>query len=93
MNLRIHTPAIIYLSISLLVLFMGIIRIPKEDTMFEILFILFMTFILNMLSINGLNNVAWYLVIFFLLVPFGLAIISITPLFVAMISKSKLKKP
>lgn len=92
MDLKIHNVAIIYLSISLLVLFMGIIRIPKEDVMFEILFILFITFILNALSINGLNNVAWYLVIFFLLVPFVLAVISIMPLFVAMISKKSLIK-
>jgi hypothetical protein len=92
MKLKINTPAIVYLSISLFILFMGIIRIPKEDIMFEILFILSITFILNILSINGLNNVAWYLVIFFLLVPFALAIISILPLFISMISKKPLNK-
>lgn len=87
-----HNVAIVYLSISLLILFMGIIRIPREDVMFEILTILFITFGLNILSINGLDKVAWYLVTFLLLIPFILAFISVLPLLFAMISKKSIKK-
>ena len=88
-----HNASIVYLSLSLLMLFMGIARVPKEDVMFEILLILFITFVLNVLSINGLNNVAWYLVTFFLLVPFLLALISVMPLLVSMVvKKSSVKK-
>jgi ABC-type Na+ efflux pump permease subunit len=72
---------------------MGISRTPKEDVISEIFIILFITFILNMLCINGLNNVAWYLVIFFILIPFTLAIIAVLPLLASMISKkSTIKK-
>jgi|694.fasta_scaffold06704_13 hypothetical protein len=87
MNLQICNVAIIYLSLALLILFIGISRIPKEDVISEIFIILFITFTLNALCINGLNNVAWYLVIFFILIPFGLAIMAILPLLTSMISK------
>jgi hypothetical protein len=87
MKLKIHNPAIIYLSISLFLLFIGIKRIPREDIIFEISIILFITFILNLLCINELNKVAWYLVIFFILVPFFLAIIAILPMIGAIVSK------
>jgi len=93
MNLQICNVAIIYLSLSLFILFMGISRTPKEDVISEIFIILFITFTLNMLCINGLNNVAWYLVIFFILIPFTLAIVAVLPLLASMISKkSTIKK-
>jgi hypothetical protein len=92
MKLQIHNPAIIYLSLSLFIIFLGIKQIPKQDVILEILLILFITFILNVLCINGLNKVAWYLVTFFILVPFILAIMSVLPLFIKMLSKSSVKK-
>ena len=87
MKLQIHNAPIVYLSLSLLILFMGIKNIPREDVMFEILSILIITFILNVLCINGLNKVAWYFVIFFIIMPFFLAIISVMPLLVTMLGK------
>lgn len=89
MKLKIHNAAIVYLSFALLILFIGINRIPKKEVIFEILLILFITFILNLLCINGLNKVAWYLVTFFILIPFILAVISVLPLFVTMLGKKK----
>jgi hypothetical protein len=87
MELKLHNAAIVYLSFSLLIIFIGIKRIPKTEVIFEILLILFITFILNVLCINGLNKVAWYFVIFFILVPIFLALMSILPLIIAMLSK------
>lgn len=87
MQLKISNVAIVYLSLSLFLLFIGVKRIPKNEVIFELLLILFITFVLNTLSINGLNNVAWYLVIFFILIPFILAVMSIMPLFVTMLGK------
>ncbi len=89
MKLKIHNAAIVYLSFALLILFMGINRIPKKEVILEILLILFITFVLNVLCINGLNKVAWYLVTFFILVPFILAVMSVLPLFVTMLGKKK----
>ena len=89
MKLKIHNAAIVYLSFALLILFMGINRIPKKEVILEILLILFITFVLNILCINGLNKVAWYLVTFFILVPFILAVMSVLPLFVTMLGKKK----
>jgi hypothetical protein len=68
---------------------MGIKNLPREDVIFEIILILIITFILNVLCINGLNKVAWYIVVFFIIIPFFLAIISIMPLFVKMLGKKK----
>ena len=87
MELKLHNAAIVYLSFALLIIFIGIKRIPKTEVIFEILLILFITFILNVLCINGLNKVAWYFVIFFILVPIFLALMSILPLIIAMLSK------
>ncbi len=92
MKFKLHNISIIYLSLSLFILFIGIKKIPKEDFMIEILLILFITFVLNTLCINGLNEVAWYLVIFFILVPFILAFMSILPMIIMMLSKKQLKK-
>lgn len=92
MKFKLHNISIIYLSLSLFILFIGIKQIPKEDVMIEILLILFITFVLNTLCINGLNEVAWYLVIFFILVPFILAFMSILPMIIMMLSKKQLKK-
>ena len=89
MKLKIHNAAIVYLSFALLILFMGINRIPKKEVILEILLILFITFVLNILCINGLNKVAWYLVTCFILVPFILAVMSVLPLFVTMLGKKK----
>jgi hypothetical protein len=89
MKLQICNPAIVYLSFSLLIFFIGVKRIPKNEIMYEIILILFITFILNMLCINGLNKVAWYFVIFFILVPFILAIMAVLPLFITMLGKKK----
>ena len=89
MKLKIHNAAIVYLSFALLILFMGINRIPKKEVILEILLILFITFVLNILCINGLNKVAWYLVTFFILVPIILAVMSVLPLFVTMLGKKK----
>jgi hypothetical protein len=91
MKLQICNVAIVYLSLSLFILFMGISRIPKNEVILEILLILFITFLLNMLCINGLNKVAWYLVIFFILIPFLLAVMSVLPLFVAMLRSTIFK--
>lgn len=85
MEIKIHNPAIVYLALSLFMLFIGIKQITKKEVMLEIIIILFITFVLNVLCINGLNNVAWYFVIFFILLPIFLAIISILPLFIAML--------
>lgn len=92
MELKIHNAAIVYLSLSLFILFIGIKQIPKKEVMLEILLILFITFVLNVLCINGLNKVAWYLVTFFILVPLILAFMSIFPMFIAMLSKKSVKK-
>lgn len=89
MKLQLCNPSIIYLSFSLLILFIGVKRIPKNEVIYEIMLILFITFILNMLCINGLNKVAWYFVIFFILIPFILAIMSVLPLFITMLGKKK----
>jgi hypothetical protein len=87
MELKLHNAAIVYLSFSLLILFIGIKRIPKTEVIIEILLILFITFILNILCINRLNKVAWYFVIFFILIPIFLALMSILPMVMAMLSK------
>ena len=87
MELKLHNASIVYLSFSLLILFIGIKRIPKTKIIFEIVLILFITFILNILCINKLNKVAWYFVIFFILVPIFLACMSILPMVIAMSSK------
>ena len=87
MELKLHNAAIVYLSFSLLILFIGIKRIPKTEVIFEILLILFITFILNILCMNRLNKVAWYFVIFFILIPIFLALMSILPMVMAMLSK------
>jgi hypothetical protein len=89
MKLQLCNPSIIYLSFSLLILFIGVKRIPKNEVIYEIMLILFITFILNMLCINGLNKVAWYFVIFFILIPFILAIMAVLPLFITMLGKKK----
>jgi len=87
MKLQLCISSIVYLSFSLLILFIGVKRIPKNEVMYEIILILFITFILNILCINGLNKVAWYFVIFFILVPFILAVVTILPLLVSMLGK------
>jgi hypothetical protein len=89
MELKLHNAVIVYLSFSLLILFMGLKKIPKDEIIYEIILILFITFILNILCMNGLNNVAWYFVIFFILVPIILAIIVILPSFLIMLGKKK----
>lgn len=85
MKLQIHNAPIVYLSFSLFLLFTGINRIPRSDVIYEIFFILLITFVLNALCINGLNKVAWYFVIFFILVPIILAIMAMMPLIVSII--------
>lgn len=87
MKLQIHNAPIVYLSLSLLILFIGIKQIPREDVIFEIMLILIITFILNVLCINKLDKVAWYIVLFLVIIPIMLAIISVLPLFVKMLSK------
>ena len=89
MELKLHNAVIVYLSFSLLILFMGLKKISKNEIMYEIILILFITFILNILCMNGLNNVAWYFVIFFILVPIILAIIVILSSFLTMLDKKK----
>ena len=87
MKLQIHNAPIVYLSLSLLIFFMGIKVIPKENVIYEISLILIITFVLNVLCINGLNNVAWYIIIFLIIIPFILAIIAVLPLFITMLKK------
>ena len=87
MELKLHNAPIVYLLFSLLILFIGIKKIQKTEVIFEIVLILFITFILNILCINRLNKVAWYFVIFFILVPIFLALMAILPMVVAMLSK------
>ena len=89
MELKLHNAVILYLSFSLLILFMVLKKISKNEIMYEIILILFITFILNILCMNGLNNVAWYFVIFFILVPIILAIIVILSSFLTMLDKKK----
>ncbi len=87
MELKLYNAVLVYLSFSLLILFMGLKKIPKDEIIHEIILILFITFILNILCINGLNNVAWYFVIFFILVPIILVIIVMLPSFLTMLGK------
>ena len=87
MELKLHNAVIVYLSFSLLILFMGLKKFSKNEIMYEIILILFITFILNILCMNGLNNVAWYFVIFFILVPIILVIIVMLPSFLTMLGK------
>jgi hydrogenase-4 membrane subunit HyfE len=87
MNLMICTPAIVYLVLSSVILFMGIKRIPRVTVIYEILTILSITFLANVFCLNGLSNIAWYLVGFFVLLPFCMAIVAVMPLIFAMISK------
>jgi len=91
MELKIYNAAIVYLSLSLFLLFIGVKRMPKDDVIFETLLILFVTFVINVLCINGLNKLAWYLIIFFILIPFSFVILAMMPLIIKMISSSSLK--
>ena len=92
MRFIIHNPAIVYLVFSFAILFMGISRVQKNDVIYEIITILFITFVLNVLCLNGLSNIAWYLVVFFIFVPILFSFIVVSPLLFAMFSKKNESK-
>jgi hypothetical protein len=71
----IHNAPIVYLSLSLFLLFIRIKKMDRNETMGEIIYILAVTFLLNTLCINGLNKISWYLVLFFTIIPVGLAML------------------
>jgi len=72
----INIPAIVYLSISLFILFLNLKKINKMNAIYDIFIILLLTFFINTLCINNLNKVAWYIVAFLTIIPMGLALLS-----------------
>lgn len=77
--MKLHIPAIVYLSLALFILFIGVKKLSRNETMYEIMLIVFITFGINVLCMNELNNIAWYFVIFFVLIPIIMAIIALLP--------------
>jgi len=72
----INIPAIVYLSIALFILFLNFKKMNKMNVIYEIFIILLLTFFINILCINNLNKIAWYIVAFLTIIPAGLALLS-----------------
>lgn len=96
----IHNAAIVYLSFTLAGLFAGIFSdvISKEDVMQKLFLIIFITFLINVMCINGISEIAWYVVAIFLLFPLLMSMVVLFPIVNKMISKTpepkrKLNKP
>lgn len=72
----INIPAIVYLSFALLIIFLNSKKMSKINIVYEIFAVLIITFIINILCINDLNKIAWYIIVFLTIIPVGLAFLS-----------------
>lgn len=72
----INIPAIVYLSFALLIIFLNSKKMSKINIVYEIFVVLIITFIINILCINNLNKIAWYIIAFLTIIPVGLAFLS-----------------
>lgn len=71
--MKLCTPALIYLVLSIIALFLG----TKMITAVNILLILLWTFILNYLCSIGLTTISWILVLLPLIIMFGFIFMSL----------------
>lgn len=90
--INICTPSIIYLSFGLAGLFIGIENVNRTDVIFNLFVILLATFLINMLCINGLTNIAWYAVFLFIFFPLALSAATLIPIVNRMLSKKAINK-
>lgn len=91
--INICTPSIIYLSFGLAGLFIGIENVNQSEIIQHIFIILTATFLINMLCINGLENIAWYIIILFLFFPIVISAFTLIPIVNRMLSKKPIKNP